>query len=148
MLFLHKQEGGIMPVLTVNFTSISCEKKGSLNQKMQIRTAPRVTGVKRLKMEMFGKKSDVLEIQFIFESNYMPEVGGISIGGSLLYESKDVAKIEKMWKDKKTMPDEVQVEIINYLFRVVGVKAIQLSDIMQLPPVITMPRIEPKAEKR
>ena len=48
------------------------------------------------------------------------------------------------YKKSKKLPDEMSLEVLNYLFRHCLLKASNLAEDLQLPPPMPMPKITPK----
>src|SRR3989344_4878406 len=132
-----------MAILGLNYTKISAERTGN-SPHTEINTVPRVTEVKESKIEGLGSALEVLAMDFIFESIFKPKVGHLSLEGVMLYKPKDNKHKEdilKLWKKDKQLPADIQVEVINHLFRKVSLEALNLADLMQLPPVINLPKL-------
>jgi len=141
-----------MTVIGLNYSKITAERTGN-PANTEINTVPRITDVKDSKIEGFGAGMDVVSMQFVFESTYKPKVGMISIEGVLLYKPKDAKEKEeimKAWKKDKKLPALVHIEAVNHLFRKVSLQALHLAELMQLPPVVNLPRLkmEPVSEKK
>lgn len=139
-----------MAILGLNYTKITAERTGS-SANTEINTMPRIVEIKETKIEGIGSGLDVLAMDFVFESTFKPKVGVLNLSGVLLYrpsDSKHREEIMKFWKKEKQLPPIIQMEVINHLFRKVALQALHLADLMQLPPIINMPRIrvEPTEE--
>ncbi len=135
-----------MPVIALSYKKIAAEKEGVMSN-VSINTVPKIVNVKKTKLSGLGSDVDILTVDFEFASAFEPKAGKINIEGSIVCRTEDPEKAAKMWETKKTLPETLNVEIINYIFSKVGILALQLSDIMQMPPVIGMPKIE-KAKKK
>ena len=132
----------IMTILGINYNKITAEKKGIGVKK--INTTPKITNVKKSKLNGVGSKLDVLTISFEFKTDYTPNAGIIEINGDVIYSSDKVSEINKAWeKDKKLLPN-TQVEIINHIFKTVSIKSLMISDMLKMPPVVSLPRLEIK----
>ena len=135
-----------MGIISVNYTRLSVEKTGNTNQRLSINTVPKIEDVKAGKLNAFGSKSDILNIRFSFSSSFEPDVAKLNIEGIVVYTGDDSEKHAKEWKKSKKLPKDIHIEIINNLFKTAGIKALQLSDMAGIPPVIALPKIT-KAEK-
>lgn len=129
-----------MPIIGLNYTKIEAERKGSV-ANTEINTTPKILDVKESKVQGFGKDLDVLLIDFQFWSEFKPDMGSINILGTLIYQSGKAKDILKTWKKDRKLPDEEQVEVVNHVFRKVSLEALHLADILQLPPVINLPKL-------
>jgi len=106
---------------------------------------PRVITIKEVDIPTFDKKA--LSLEFEFETSYEPKIANIKITGDILYRPENSAKILKEWKKNKKLPDEMNMEILNNLFRRCLIKISVIADDLQLPPPLQLPRIKPKDEE-
>lgn len=133
-----------MPIVGLDFTKIHGERKG-MSGTVNVNTTSKIIDVKKSKLKGFGKDVDVLNIEFEFESILEPNVGEVRISGALIYKTdkeEDTEKILKTWKKDKKLPMEMNAEIVNHLFRKASVKALLITDSLQLPPIIGVPEIK------
>lgn len=131
-----------MPIIGMTYTKINGERKKGPKGSVKVNTAPNITDVKKTEITGLGKKVDALTVKFSLNSSFEPDIGIINIEGEILYKVDNVTKIINFWKKNKKLPQENQIEILNHIFRKVGIQALQLSDILQLPPTLNMPRIK------
>ncbi len=80
----------------------------------------------------------------MFTCSYEPKFGKIWLSGVLFSMSKEPKELSKQWKKEKKLPEPVSMEILNHLFRRCLIKTAQISEDLQLPPPIQMPRVVPK----
>ena len=132
-----------MPIIGLNYKKISAERKSAPKPNMKINTGPEITSIKKSRLEGFDSKIDVMSVDFRFRSEIEPEVAAIEIEGTIVYKSGKTEDIIKSWNKNKTVPSYAHIELMNHIFKKTGILALQLSDIMQLPPVISMPKLEP-----
>lgn len=130
-----------MPVIGLDYRKIHAEKDAVL-PKVNISTSPRIIDIKKTKLTGFGSDFDVLSVDFEFSSKFEPKAGDLSIEGTIIYKADDADSIMKLWKKEKKLPANANSEIVNYIFSKVGIFALQISDALQMPPVIGMPRIK------
>lgn len=135
-----------MPVVGMKIDSVDAKrgKEVSMGQ-VRVNSTPKVTSVKEIDLKSLNKKA--LALGFEFTTKYEPEVAEIKIGGEVLYLSPKNAQILKKWKSKKALPDDVNVEVLNHLFRQCLLKVSNIADDLQLPPPIAMPVVRPKGEQ-
>ncbi len=131
-----------MPIIGLNYKKISAERKSAVKPNMKINTGPEITSIKKSKLQGFDNEIDVLTVGFKFKSDIDPQIATIEIEGSIVYKTGKVAEILKAWDKNKEVPPYAHIELINHIFKKTGILALQLSDIMQLPPVISMPKLE------
>ena len=131
-----------MTILGISYKKISAERK-SKPLKANIKTTPKIKNVKKTKIS--ETKQDVLNVSFAFETDYNDH-GKITLEGNLLYmnNKEELDKILKEWDKNKKLPLDTDIEIKNYLLRKVVVQSLYISDVLNLPPVIELPRIVKK----
>ncbi len=132
-----------MPIIGMKLDSME-GKRGKIPAKGEIKvnSTPRIIDVRQIDLPSISKK--VLALNFEFTTTYNPEVGEIRINGELLYASESNAKILKQWQAKKMLPEEVNIDVLNHLFRQCLLKVANMADDLQLPPPLALPRVAPK----
>ncbi|MGC9059174.1 MAG: hypothetical protein ACP5H3_02095, partial [Candidatus Aenigmatarchaeota archaeon] len=93
-------------------------------------------------------KRKVLEIGFEFLVEYKENFGSILMKGKVLYDSKDMKEILKNWKKDQNLPQEVDMEVKNFLFKKCLTLAILIADELRLPSPLPFPMVVPKKEER
>ncbi len=128
-----------MPVIGVNFTSITASnKRKAVKGKISVSSRPEIKSVEYREITS-PKLENILAIGFSFVTSYEPDLGKIEINGELLYQHPEAKELEKKWKKEKELPPEVTVEILNFVLRRCLVKAVALADDLQLPPPLNLP---------
>ncbi|SRR3989344_1976602 len=134
-----------MPFIGFNFDRINAERNiedtkfsgnMSINHKMNIKDVIE-------DQVNLDKKQDVLRFDFEFLLNYEPKVGKVKIEGHLLYleEPKKMKDIVKEWKKDKKLPPEIMQGLFNTILAKSNIKALQLTQDINLPPHIPMPKL-------
>ena len=132
-----------MPVIGLSLSSIQAKKQeGAVKQEVKVNSTPMILDVKEIEVPTLSKKA--LSIQFEFLTRYEPAFGNISIEGSLMYLAESNKPVIDEYKKSKKLPDEMSLEVLNYLFRHCLLKASNLAEDLQLPPPMPMPKITPK----
>ena len=135
-----------MPIVGMKLDSISgSREKTHMKGEVKINSSPRVISVKEITVP--GMKKKVLEMGFDFLTKYDPSLGEIQIKGELLYDSDSRAKILSHWKKSKKLPREVDIEILNHLFRHCLLRMANLAEMVQLPPPLRFPIVKPKEDQ-
>ncbi len=137
-----------MGVISINYNKLNVEKTGNTNQKLAINTVPKIEDVKEGKINAFGTKSDILNIKFSFRSAFEPTVANLDIEGTIIYTGEDNKKSMDEWTKNKKLPENEHIEIINHLFKTAGLKALMLSEMAGIPPVIALPKVTKAAKKK
>mgnify|MGYP001603832446 CR=1 FL=1 len=87
---------------------------------------------------------DILKFMFEFTSKYEPNVGNILFEGELLYmeEPKIAKEILSDWKKNKKLPKELMAGLLNTILIKCNVQALILSQQVNLPPPIPLPKVQ------
>jgi hypothetical protein len=134
-----------MGIIGINYTKINAERIGDTKKEIKVNTAPKITDFKIATLDGFNTKYDVAQIKFNFTSIMEPKVGKLDIEGIIIYKNeKKLTKIKENWEKNQRLDQDTEVEIINYIFKYVTPKAMYIADLLQLPSIINMPRIEKK----
>lgn len=129
-------------IIGFNFSKIDVERNSPVKGKVKISNDFDINDMKEQKFGLSDKKK-ALNISFNFKVDYKPNIGKIHINGDILYlvEDKKFEEILNSWKTKKKMPKEVTVEILNAVMNKCNVKALELSQELNLPAHIPMPKV-------
>ncbi|MEE9405823.1 MAG: hypothetical protein V3V26_00275 [Candidatus Aenigmarchaeota archaeon] len=132
-----------MPIIGMNFRSMEAKriKEGSTGE-IKVNSTPKITGMKEINISSLNKKA--LSMSFEFSTKYDPQIAEIKIGGEIVYLAEKNGPILNQWKKKKSLPENVSVEILNHLFRKCLLKIAYMADDLQLPPPVQIPRVKPK----
>lgn len=135
-----------MAVIGHNITSLNAIKKNLTPGNIDINSSPKIVDVREKTMEIsnLGKNVAVLGIDFEFQTDYKPDIGSIKIAGEIIYASQDNKKVLKEWEKNKRLPEEVDIEVKNFLLRKCLLLGASISQEMQLPPPLMIPFIRPK----
>ena len=134
-----------MPIIGLRFDSMEANRgKENAAGDIKINSTPKVTDVKEVDVASLNKKA--LGLSFEFLTTYAPDIGEIKIVGEVLYLSENNKKILDGWKKTKALSEEMNIEVLNHLFRSCLLKISNMADDLQLPPPISIPRVKPKEE--
>ena len=132
-------------IVGFGFTKLSAEKGEIAKGKIDINNN---VSVKDIQEDNFSlgrdKQQNVLRFIFEFTSNYEPNVGKILFEGELLYmeEPKKAKEILSSWKKDKKIPQELMGAMLNTILTKCNVQALILSQQVNLPPPIPMPKVQ------
>ncbi|MDI6825683.1 MAG: hypothetical protein QMD36_00590 [Candidatus Aenigmarchaeota archaeon] len=132
-------------IVGFSIKTISADRKDLPRGRIDINSTPRIISVNESKMDFLNKKP--LNIEFEFTTKYEPEIAEIRIFGSVLYVGKDIKNALKIWKEKKILSKEIDIEVKNFLFRKCLSIGMSLSENMQLPPPLMFPRVVPRQKE-
>jgi hypothetical protein len=134
-----------MSVIGLRFRSFEAKREqGRITPQIKINSVPKITDVKETNIPMFDKKA--LSVDFEFVTEYNPNIGNIKMSGELYFMAKDNKEVMKSWKNKKEVPEDMRISVLNHLFRACLIKIANLADDLQLPPPMAIPRVKPKGK--
>ena len=137
-----------MPILSVSISKLEAERTGTA-PRVEVKLQPEIVSVETSKLEGIAKKpQDVLNVGFSFNVKFNPEVGRLRLEGNVLYLDSSVNKIYSEWQKSKKLPDGVHTEVMNAVFRNVIPKAMFVSNELQLPPILPIPRVVRRQQKK
>jgi hypothetical protein len=130
-----------MPIIGFNFDKISAQRTSPLKGSVNINHTVNITNVKREEVTL-DKKQEILKFEFEFKVEYQPNIGNISLEGSVLFmdDPKKMKELEDSWKKNKKIPSNITAVIVNTILVKSNVKALILSQDINLPPQIQLPR--------
>ena len=135
-----------MPIIGFKLDSMEAKRdKASFGGEVKINSVPKITGVKEITVPNLNKKA--LGMGFEFLTTHDPGIGKVNVKGEVLYLTDKNAQILKKWKSKKVLPDDVNMEVLNHLFRQCLLKIANLADDLQMPPPIQIPSLRRKGEQ-
>ncbi|MFH1455856.1 MAG: hypothetical protein ABIF40_02815 [archaeon] len=138
-----------MPIVGFNFDKIDAEKKRPVEPPVNVNTGVVVKDMKEEKLPV-GKSETVLRVDFEFTVKYEPGIADILLGGHLLYldESKKAKDILNTWKKDKKLGHDVMQVIMNTILIKSNVKALMISQELNLPPHVKLPTIQSQPIKK
>ncbi|MBW2976350.1 hypothetical protein KY347_02805 [Candidatus Woesearchaeota archaeon] len=139
-----------MAIIGFNFTKIDAEKKEAAKGNISINNNVSIKEVKEKNLSLGNEKQKVLSFTFDFAAKYDPNVGSINLIGDVLYmeDSKKVKEILDGWKKDKRLPKEIMTHILNTVLSKCNVQALILSEQINLPPPIPLPKVQQAEQKK
>ncbi len=137
-------------IVGFGFTKLSAEKKEAAKGKIDINNNVSIKDVKEDSFSLGNDKQNVLKFIFEFTSKYEPAIGTILFEGELLYleDSKKTKEILTSWKKEKKIPKEIMAGLLNTILTKCNVQALILSQEVNLPPPIPMPKVQMQAPEK
>ena len=129
-------------IIGYNFTKIEAERKKDVSGKVDISSSVKINSVEEKEIEVLNKQK-VLEIGFEFTVEYKEDFGKIHMSGFLLYDGKNAKDAVKMWKKDKKLPESIDLEVKNFLFKKCLTLAIILADEIRFPSPLPFPMVVP-----
>lgn len=138
-----------MPIIGFYYNKLVAEKKKDhLKGDMKIKNDLLLQSLNQTEIDVGNKKQNILKIIFEFSVDYQPNMGAILINGHLLFleSPENIKLIIDMWKKEKKIPQSFATNIINAILTRANIKALELSQYINLPPHIRLPIILPKQD--
>jgi hypothetical protein len=129
-------------IIGYNFDKIEANKVKEISGKLDITSSVKIISVEEKEIEILNKKR-VLEVEFEFLVEYKEDFGSIRMFGKLLYDGKNIKEGLKMWKKDQRLPEDIDIEIKNFLFKKCLTLAIILADELRLPSPLPFPIVVP-----
>ena len=130
-----------MPIIGFQFDKVSAQRTGAIKGKIDIAHNVNIKDV-ALEQINLDKKQDALKFNFEFKVDYKPDLGNILIEGHLLFLDKPekIKEIQNSWKKNKRIPEDITTNVINTILIKANVKSLILSQDVNLPPQIQLPK--------
>ena len=115
--------------------------------KIKVNHDLRIDNVEQRPLPLKDKKNALI-FEFVFNINYEPGVGEVALQGNVLYydDQKKLDAIAQQWKKTKKVAPEVSVEVINVIFARCNIRALELSQELNLPAHLPLPQINLKED--
>lgn len=130
-----------MPVIGISIEKVNAERKEVAMTGFRIDNKTNLTEVSKMPLEGLGREG--LRIRYEFKSGYTDttgkELGSIHFEGFVFYMDEKQNEILKNWEEKKSLPEGVNIEVINMILRKCLTRALSLSEDLQLPPPFGLP---------
>jgi hypothetical protein len=133
-----------MAVIGFNFNKITVEKKEINKGKVNISNNVAIKNIEQKDISLGKDKQDALKFKFEFTSKYEPGLGSILLGGDVLFltDAKKSKEVLDGWKKDKKVPKEIMANILNTVLSRCNIQALILSQEVNLPPPIPMPKVK------
>ncbi len=140
-----------MEIIGFFIKSITCKREERIALPVNISNKTSIKNVEETEVKAINKKC--LKINFEFSSEYSSQrkkQGEIKIEGHVLLLHRNYSKLLENWKKKKSLPEDVNLFVINHVLRRCLVKAISLAEDLGMPSPIPLPVARPakKGETR
>ena len=134
-------------IVGFGFTKLSAEKNDAAKGKIDINNNVSIKDVLEDDLSLGNEKQNVIKFKFEFTSKYEPNIGTIFFEGELLYleEPKKIKEVLSSWKKDKKIPKELMAGLLNTILTKCNVQALILSQEVNLPPPIPMPKVQVQA---
>ena len=137
-----------MGIIGYNITSVTADRKLEMKriENMDVNSTVKISSVTEREITL-PEKSEALGIGFEFTTEYRPDIANFKVVGEVLYSDKTSKNIAKSWGKDKKLPEDMDIEIKNFIFRKCLTLGVNLSEELQLPPPVIFPMISPKKDE-
>lgn len=139
-----------MTIIGFSFIKFDAERKPvKTTGNIEINHNISIKNVEKTALNVGGSKSDVLRIEFAFDVLYSAGLGKIEILGDVVYsDTKEIVdETFKTWEVDKKLNSTVNEQVFKFVYNKAIVKALELSDSLNLPSPIPMPKINFSVKK-
>ena len=139
-----------MAVIGFNFNKINVEKKDIGKGKVNISNNVAIKNIEQKGISLGKSKQEALRFTFEFTSKYEPSLGSILLSGDVLFltDSQKSKEILDGWKKDKKVPKDIMAGILNTVLAKCNIQALILSQEVNLPPPIPLPKVKVGAKEK
>ena len=132
-----------MAIVGFEFTKINVHKKETAKGKINISNSVGIVDVKKSDLELGKTRQSGIKFLFDYRSNYEPDFAKIELGGVIIYltDEKAAVQIVEDWEKEKKLSKEIAEKIINAILTKCNIQSIILSNTVNLPPPVPMPKV-------
>ncbi|MBN2457509.1 hypothetical protein JXB31_00070 [Candidatus Woesearchaeota archaeon] len=137
-----------MTIIGFNFTSIKAERSNPIKGKIGVQNSVKIEDIKESDLIVGSNKNKTMIFEFIYTSKYSPNIGEITLKGSLVMmaDPKKVVEVVTAWKsgkkEEKNLPKDVMAPVINTVLNKCSIMALQMTREVNLPPQIQLPKVK------
>ena len=135
-----------MTIVSFTFDRISAERTGKIKEKVDINHNFNINNIEKTDVVVLQGKKTAIKISFDFNVTYEPNIGKIKMSGDIVYLDKEdeISKLLDQWKKTKNLPVGVTSLVANTVLTKANIKALMLSQEVNLLPQIQLPKVIPK----
>lgn len=129
-------------IIGVNIDSIDADKKAGTQGNVQVNYQPEITDVEEATVNAFDEKVARIEFDFgvVYNSNNQ-ETARIDMSGNVIWKG-GLEEILEQWEEDETLPQEMEVQLMNELYRKLLSEAVGVANTLNLLPPIPTPKVE------
>lgn len=133
-----------MAIVGFSFLKFDAQRKApTTGGNIEIKHNVSIKNVTKTNLNVGTNKSDVLKVEFEFSVIYSNELGNIDIIGDVIYTDTPeiISESIKGWEVDKKLNSLVHNEVVKFVYSKAIIKALELSDALNLPAPIPMPKV-------
>ncbi len=135
--------------MILNFTleKVHAEKKKNPTSDIKAKNSLKIIEVKEQALSPLDNQK-VLKFNFLFAISYDPDIAYIEFQGHVVYMTDEKLQKEILanWTKNKQINQELSAPIMNLILTRCNVKALSLSQELNIPPHIQFPKLALKSE--
>jgi hypothetical protein len=133
-----------MTIVNVKISKINGARGDKKAKNVTANANSTITSISREKDKSIG---EYLLVNFKYDIKYEPDIGSLSLEGSLWYLHPNLKDMVSEAKDKITLRKEAIEEISTAIVRDSLLESIEIARRLQLPPPIQLPKVEVKPDE-
>jgi hypothetical protein len=132
-----------MPIVGFEFTKIHVEKQETAKGKININNNVGIIDIKKSDLTIGETRQHGLKFIFSYKSLYEPGFASIELQGNIHYltDEKNAKEILDNWTKEKKLTKTIAEQIVNTILSKSNVESIILSNTVNLPPPVPMPKV-------
>ncbi|MBW2997787.1 hypothetical protein KY349_05600 [Candidatus Woesearchaeota archaeon] len=132
-----------MAIVGFEFTKINVQKQETAKGKINISNNVAIADIKKSDLQLGKTKQTGIKFIFDYRSLYEPKFARIELGGNILFltDEKNAKEILESWDKEKKIKKEIAETIINSILTKCNIQSIILSNTVNLPPPVPMPKV-------
>jgi hypothetical protein len=129
-------------IVGFHFTKLHIEQHSPLKGKVSVNNNIDISQLTEHDYSLKNKQK-TLNFHFVFTVDYQTNIGQIALEGDVTYlaDEQRVKQILQQWKSKKKIPPEESTLILNAALTRCNIKALELSQELNLPPHLPLPKV-------
>jgi len=129
-------------IVGFNIDSLDASKESSAQGNLQVNYTPKITEVESVKVNAFDE--EVARINYDFKVGYNAggsEAARINMSGNVLWKGQ-LDEIMDSWEEDEELPEDVQVPLMNELYRKLLSESVGVANSLGLLPPIPTPKVK------
>jgi hypothetical protein len=137
-----------MAIIGITFTKMFAQRNKTPKGDLKINHSLNITDIKNQETKI-EKGKTLVDFIFEFKADYNPNVAEMLVNGKIhcLEEDKKAQEIVKGWEKNKHVEPSIMTGVINMAFHKSLLKALEMSETINVPPVVPLPIVSPKKNK-